>query len=410
MQSYKYIILGAGPSGLSFAHTLLNHGEDSILVIEKEAVAGGLCRSADVDGAPLDIGGGHFLDLKRKEVLELVFQFMPRAEWQEYSRVSKIRIRGQEIDHPLEANLWQLPVADQVDFLESIAQAGAVRGEPQPERFEDWISWKLGKRIAEEYMLPYNRKIWSMDLNDLGIYWLYKLPNVSFRETLQSCLEGRAFGSLPAHGTFLYPKAYGYGEVWRRMGEALGSRIRLNTPVESVDIANRVVNGEFQAEHIISSIPWTLWPSFAAVPAPIVSEIAKLRHIAVDVDYQPETQPTDAHWVYAPEESLSHHRLLCRSNFYANSRGYWTETNSQRAQPLPAGGFRHRNDFAYPLNTLGKPEAVEAIQSWAGSQGILGLGRWGTWEHMNSDVAVSLGIAAGRRALQGGVTAAEGGR
>ncbi len=408
MQSYKYIILGAGPSGLSFAHTLLNHGESSFIVLEKETVAGGLCRSEIVDGAPLDIGGGHFLDLKRKEVLELVFQFMPREEWRGYTRVSKIRIRGREIDHPLEANLWQLPVADQVDFLESIAQAGAVRGEPQPERFEDWISWKLGRRIAEEYMLPYNRKIWSMDLNDLGIYWLYKLPNVSFRETLQSCLEGKAFGSLPAHGTFLYPKAYGYGEVWRRMGEALGDRIRLGTPVESVDMASRVVNGEFQGEHIVSSIPWTAWPHFADVPPAVTAEIVKLRHISVDVDYHPETQPTPAHWVYAPEETLSHHRLLCRSNFYENSRGYWTETNSARARALPEGGFRHRNDFAYPLNTLGKPEAVEAIQNWANSRQILGLGRWGTWEHMNSDVAVSLGIAAGERALRGVVSAAAG--
>lgn len=408
MQSYKYVILGAGPSGLSFAHTLLNGGEDSLLVIEKEAVAGGLCRSADVDGAPLDIGGGHFLDLKRKEVLELVFQFMPREEWREYDRISKIRIRGHELDHPLEANLWQLPVADQVDFLESIAQAGAVRGEPQPERFEEWITWKLGRRIAEEYMLPYNRKIWSMDLNDLGIYWLYKLPNVSFRETLQSCLEGKAFGSLPAHATFLYPKDHGYGEVWRRMGEALGSRIRLNTPVASVDIANRVINGEIQAEHIISSIPWTFWPRFADVPAPIASEIAKLRHIGVDVDYVAETDPTPAHWVYAPDETLSHHRLLCRSNFVEDSRGYWTETNSVRSQPLAPGGFRHRNDFAYPLNTLGKPEAVDAIQSWANSKSIFGLGRWGTWEHMNSDVATSLGIAAGRRALAGSVFAPTG--
>ena len=76
-----------------------------------------------------------------------------------------------------------------------------------------------------------------------------------------------------------------------------------------------------------------------------------------------------------------------------------------RSQPLAPGGFRYRNDFAYPLNTLGKPEAVDTIQSWANSKNILGLGRWGTWEHMNSDVATSLGIAAGRQALAGSVFA-----
>ena len=59
MKSFRYIILGAGPSGLAFAHTLRDCGETSFLVIEKEAVAGGLCRSEQVDGAPLDVGGGH---------------------------------------------------------------------------------------------------------------------------------------------------------------------------------------------------------------------------------------------------------------------------------------------------------------------------------------------------------------
>ena len=58
--------------------------------------------------------------------------------------------------------------------------AGCVRGEQMPESFAAWIQWKLGDRIAQEYMLPYNRKIWSMDPDQLGTYWLHKLPNVSF--------------------------------------------------------------------------------------------------------------------------------------------------------------------------------------------------------------------------------------
>ncbi len=36
------------------------------------------------------------------------------------------------------------------------------------------------------------------------------------------------------------------------------------------------------------------------------------------------------------------------------------------------------------------------ILAWAKANGVHPLGRWGQWEHMNSDVAVSLAIAAGR--------------
>jgi protoporphyrinogen oxidase len=396
-QTYKYIILGAGPSGLSLAHALKQSGEESFLVIENEPVAGGLCRSEEVDGSPLDIGGGHFLDIKRKDVLDFLFQFLPHSEWQEYSRISKINIRGTEIDYPFEANLWQLPIADRVDFLESIAKAGCVCGTPMPESFEEWIYWKLGDRIAEEYMLPYNRKIWSTDLDDLGTYWLYKLPDVSFRETLLSCLEGKPAGSLPAHGTFLYPRHFGYGEVWKRMGDALGDHLLPSTPVTRIDIAHGVINDSFRGDKIITSIPWTAWPGIAEIPASIESSISSLRNASIDVDYTPDNLATEAHWIYDPDERLSYHRILCRSNFCHGSRGYWTETNSQRA--ITAKGWRYRNEFAYPLNTLGKPEAIATILAWADQNNIIGLGRWGTWEHMNSDVAVSMGITAAKNLL-----------
>lgn len=389
MKKIKYLILGAGPSGLTLAHSLVDAGcsLDEILVVEKQAVAGGLCRSETVDGAPLDIGGGHFLDVKRKEVLDFVFRFMPREEWDLYDRVSKIRIRGTEVDHPLEANLWQLPTEVQADYLESIAQAGCVRGEEMPESFAAWIKWKLGDRIAQEYMLPYNRKIWSMDPDELGTYWLYKLPNVSFRETLLSCLEGKPMGALPAHGTFLYPKKFGYGEVWRRMGEALGDSLVTNCPVESIDLATRTVNNRWQAETIVSTIPWTLWAGYCDLPQDILTAISSLKNAPINVDYHPETLDSPAHWIYEPDESIAHHRLLLRSNFTEEGRGYWTETNATRSSPTD--GTRFHNEFAYPINTLGKPEAVDKILAWGRSNGIVGLGRWGRWEHMNSDVAVA---------------------
>ena len=385
----KYLILGAGPSGLTLAHSLLDYGVsiEDIVVLEQQSVAGGLCRSEIVDGAPIDIGGGHFLDVKRQEVLDFVFRFMPREEWDLYDRVSKIRIRGMEVDHPLESNLWQFPSDVQADYLESIAQAGCVRGEIMPETFAEWINWKLGDRIAQEYMLPYNRKIWSMDPNQLGTYWLHKLPNVSFRETLLSCLEGKPMGALPAHGTFLYPKKFGYGEVWRRMGEALGDSLITNCTVDHIDYATRTVNRRWHADTIISTIPWTLWEDYCELPADVLNAMAFLKNAPIDVDYHPETLNSPAHWIYEPDEAVSYHRLLLRSNFSDGAKGYWSEANAERSPQTD--GIRFHNEFAYPVNTLGKPEAVEKILNWARSNSIVGLGRWGRWEHMNSDVAVA---------------------
>jgi len=402
MKNIKYMILGAGPSGLTFAHSLIQKGipKDQVLLIEKESAVGGLCRSEQVDGAPLDIGGGHFLDVRKKDVLEFLFRFMPAHEWNTFSRVSKIRLRGQEIDFPFEANLWQFPKSDQVDYLMSIAQAGCVRGKKMPEAFSDWIVWKFGERIANDYMLPYNRKIWSMNLNELGTYWLYKLPDVSFRETLLSCLDARPIGTLPAHGTFLYPKQYGYGEVWRRMGKTLGDSLVLNCAVESIDLSTRTVNGRWCAETIINTIPWVLWCDFCQIPEEIQGQINKLRSVPIDIDYMQDSLDNPSHWIYEPNETLSYHRLLLRPNFCAGSCGYWTETNAFSSKETK--GWRHHNQFAYPLNTIGKPEAVKQIIRWAGDNRVVSAGRWGKWEHMNSDIVVSEALLSVRSYVNNG--------
>ena len=161
MEKVKYLILGAGPAGLTFANMLKQRGEDSFLVLEKEVEAGGLCRSVMVDGSPFDIGGGHFLDVRRPKVNDFLFRFMPKEEWKLFERDSRIVIGTQEIGHPLEANIWQLDLESQVGVLSSIAKAGCNSGVPMPEKFRDWIIWKLGDRIAEMYMLPYNRKMFA---------------------------------------------------------------------------------------------------------------------------------------------------------------------------------------------------------------------------------------------------------
>lgn len=80
MEKVNYLILGAGPSGLTLAHRLKEQGETSYLLLEKEEEAGGLCRSVCVDGNPLDLGGGHFLDVRRPNVTEFLFQFNRLSE------------------------------------------------------------------------------------------------------------------------------------------------------------------------------------------------------------------------------------------------------------------------------------------------------------------------------------------
>jgi len=397
LNRHKFIILGAGPAGLALGASLKQHGCEDFIILEKEAEAGGLCRSVMFDGGPLDIGGGHIFDVRRPNVVDFVFSYLPKTEWNLFHRNTKIRIGKYEVGYPLESNIWQFPEEEQVEYLESIAQAGCIHGTPMPEKFPDWIYWKLGSRIAESYMLPYNHKIFSCDLNDLGTYWLYKLPNVSFREVLTSCLRHEPFGTLPGHADFYYPKKYGYGEVFLRIAESMKDKIRYCTPVQKLDWEKLVVNTEFEAEMIVNTIPWCEFSD--SLPDEVAQTVEKLRYTSVDIDYFPHgEETTESHWTYCADPKLSYHRILHRNNFAEGSRGYWTETNSSRAAAL--GEYHFRNQYAYPLNTLHKPEEIASILAWAKEHKIIGLGRWGEWEHMNSDVAMEKGLQLGQNLVR----------
>lgn len=399
----KYLILGAGAAGLTFANRLkFARHEDSFLVLEKEAEAGGLCRSKIVGGAPLDIGGGHILDVRRPRVTAYLFQFLPENEWDHYVRDSRIELASGTISHPIEANIWQMPIEAQVDYLESIAKAGCNSGAPMPEKFVDWIYWKLGEKIAADYMIPYNKKMFGDALDSLGTYWLEKLPSVSFRETLLSCLTKKAYGKQPGHAEYFYPKRYGYGEVWLRMAETLGGNIKYGQKIRAIDFDTKTVTtadgAEYRAEKIITTVPWAEFEEITGMPDDLRAGIRKLKHTAVQVKYFPENVNTKSQWTYFPSPDLPYHRICYRHTTHDYWDGYWTETNAARVEgELENGETSFLNEYAYPLNTIEKPRIMQRLLDWARDREVYGLGRWGEHQHYNSDLTVELALALAER-------------
>lgn len=432
MEKIKYLILGAGPSGLTLAHRLKERGETSFLLLEKEEEAGGLCRCVCVDGSPLDLGGGHFLDVRRPEVTAFLFQFMPKEEWSLFERDSRIWMSGREISHPLEANIWQFDLQEQVAYLTSIAKAGCNLDQPMPERFVEWITWKLGKRVADHYMIPYNQKMFADELDELGTYWLEKLPNVNFEETLLSCLTHKPYGTQPGHASFYYPRKHGYGEVWLRMAEALSPKVIYGAEAVILDCENRRVKtrtGElFEAEAVITTVPWQSFEQIVGMPEQIKALISSLKSSAIEIRYVPKRLDTAAQWIYEPDLCLPWHRILVRHNFCLGSRGYWLETRKERtdlfkdaALKLPGVSeyanekrytcdlgitntgqeeeYHYLNSYAYPLNTVGKPEIMAKLLAFCRTRQIYGLGRWGEHCHYNSDVVVDLAMRLADRII-----------
>lgn len=67
---------------------------------------------------------------------------------------------------------------------------------------------------------------------------------------------------------------------------------------------------------------------------------------------------------------------------YAVVNWAWSSTHHH------ARSLTYLNDYAYPLNTMDKPIIMQDLLSWTKEHSVIGIGRWGEWQHYNSDVTV----------------------
>ena len=239
--------------------------------------------------------------------------------------------------------------------------------------------------------------MFSDELDELGTYWLEKLPNVSFEDTLRSCLSHKVYGQQPGHASFYYPKKYGYGEVWLRMADALSSKIIYQEEVSGLDCNIRIVttkSGEsYVAEKIITTIPWRCFETIQGMPQELIAAIKNLKSSAIETRYVPEQLDTPAQWIYVPDEKIPYHRILVRHNFCPESKGYWLETRKERVELFDEEvAYSYMNEYAYPLNTIGKQEIMCDLLDYCREKHIYGLGRWGEHCHYNSDLVVELAM------------------
>jgi protoporphyrinogen oxidase len=368
-------------------------GVDDFVVLEAGDEPGGLCRTKRVGDHVLDIGGGHFLCTKYPEVYDFIFHHIARSEFRYFERISKVSIDGHQIDYPIESNIWQLPSELCAKYLDSIMRNGEARGIPQPQDFEAWIRWKLGDRIAEQYMLPYNRKIWGVEPSEMDIDWLHKIPRLDIEEIVKSCRTRQMDrDKMPSHAGFYYPKRGGFQRIFDAILKPVLPHVQIRTPGSSIEggAGQLIVNGRYRTKVLVNTAPWDTLVSSPIFDDDILAKIRDLRHNSLAVSLHEEQYRSDAHWVYVPAESISYHRKFYIHNFAPHSArsGVYRETNVKRWCAHGDAIFTHVNEHAYPIPTKGWARSIDAVTKYCGHLGIYGLGRWGQWQYFNSDVCI----------------------
>lgn len=396
---YDYLIIGAGLTGITLCKKLKEKGITNVIVLEAESEVGGLCRTKNIDGHQLDIGGGHFFHTKYQEVFDYVFRYLPESEFHFIPRISKLKMGDTTIDYPLESNLWQLPLDEQISYLISVVRNGESLGKPEPANYEEWIRWKLGDKICDTYMIPYNTKLWGVQPSDMDVDWLHKIPRVDVSEVLKySLLHQQDKSKFPAHINFYYPKKNGFQSIVDALSRDEMSNILLNQRVIKLQRQSDgtwLVNDTYRAKNIINTTPWNDLFDALGRPENLRADFDKIRYNRIVVSLYEKEIDVDWHWRYVPDTDRNYHREFYIHNFAKDSRpdGMYVETNIKRFNGPEScvGGralYHHETKAAYPIPVIGHAKAIQHILDYYRGQNLFGVGRWGQHQYQNADVSM----------------------
>ena len=263
------VVIGAGPAGLTAAHELAKEGV-TCLVLESDAVVGGLSRTSLYRGYGFDVGGHRFFT-KVPYVRELWEEILGE-DFLVRPRLSRIYHRGRFFDYPLKPANALLGVGP----LEALRiGASWVRAQLLPEReertFEQWVSNRFGRRLFEIFFKSYTEKVWGIPCQEISADWArQRIKSLDLAAALKSAFlasarRGNAITSLIEE--FHYPRR-GPGQMWESCADRLtgrGTKIVLGARVtgirheggRAVALRVREADAEYtiEAEHVISSMP-----------------------------------------------------------------------------------------------------------------------------------------------------------
>ena len=108
----KYLIIGAGISGLTFA----NYADGDYLIIEKEDEVGGYCRTIKKKDYVWDYAG-HFFHFSTEEFKKKFLDSVSPEDIKYKDKNTKIIYKDALVDYPFQTNIHQLEKQEFIDCL-----------------------------------------------------------------------------------------------------------------------------------------------------------------------------------------------------------------------------------------------------------------------------------------------------
>ena len=320
---------------------------------------------------------------------------------------TKIDYKNTIISYPFEFALSDIDPEEATDCILGILEKS---GE-EPDVFEDWLKWNFGEALANKYLLPYNRKIWQRDLQNISSCWVKgKMPIPNVREILYAALSRNASETAMIHSSYYYPKHDGINSFIFRLIKLIRD-FQLNTSLQFLERKEKywIVNEEVKAKRLISTIPIPeLIKAMQAIPTDIMESIARLDYnsLTTVLCEQRKNHQGLWSWLYLPDEMYSAHRIVYQGNFsiYNSPEGKLGAIYEQTGIHSPETVIKNLQDenvpdelnavkiidyehtqYAYPIFHKRYMEDIKIIQEWLISLEIFSVGRFAEWKYFNMD-------------------------
>ena len=318
-----YVVIGAGPAGLTAAYELVRRGAP-VVVLEADDGVGGISRTVVRDGWRFDLGGHRFFT-KVPAVEALWHEILPDEEFLLRPRMSRIYYDGKYYEYPLRASnaLRNLGVLEAARCVGSYAWA-RVRPPKDQSNYEGWLVARFGWRLYRRFFKTYTEKVWGVPVSQMPADWAaQRVKALSLGKAITNSLLPRRnqkeITSLIEE--FQYPK-YGPGMMWERCRDlvaAAGGEVRMGERVVAVHadggevtaVTTRSADGRATttpAKAVISTMP--MRELVAAIDPPVPDEIRAAGDALHYRDFLtvalvvPQEAAFPDNWIYIHAESV----------------------------------------------------------------------------------------------------------
>lgn len=405
----KVVILGAGVTGLTLARML--RGYYDVTILEKDSQIGGIAKTKQVENVTYHLTGGHCFNSKFDEIMSFVFHILPNEEWHKVARNSQISLKQFEIPYPIEYSVKKIYQYDKELAISITRDFLAKQENSECSTLEDWFISKFGKTLAELYFLPYNTKIWNRNLSEMSYEWVEdKLP-IPDKESFFESLISEKKDAMP-HSTFYYPDTNDQMTMINRLAQGTDIRCEVNVDkIEKVD--NRwIVNEEYDADILISTLPVNRLPGIVRdTPFEVLDAASKLKYNGV-TNMLWETHESDKTWTYYPSGETIFHRYIHIGNFFSPRKPYtiveaignrsydemleYGKKDSFLLRPVDY----HTSEYAYVVYDEFRSESLRVIFDYLRRINLYSIGRFGQWDYYNMDVCMKQSLELATKLIE----------